>query len=81
MDRDATNVNERYLYDRAVYPAGNVGGFYRSMDRGATWAQVPWPLLPNWYGGIAGVATMSSAAACGSRLTPSNRPANQRAGA
>jgi hypothetical protein len=52
LDRDATNLNERYLYNRAAYPGASGGGLYRSMDRGATWTQLNWPLLPDWYGTI-----------------------------
>jgi hypothetical protein len=52
LDRDATNVNVRYLFDRAALPGTGGGGFYRSTDRGATWTQLSWPLWPNWYGTI-----------------------------
>ncbi len=44
LDRDATNVNVRYLFSRASYPsippaAQNGGGFFISSDRGLTWTQ------------------------------------------
>ena len=72
IDRDATNVNERYLYDRASYP--NSGGFFRSMDRGATWTQIPWPLLPDWYGIIASDHAISGSLWIA--MTPSNPGTN-----
>ncbi len=38
LERDATNVNVRYLYSRAAYPGiGTGGGFFISTDRGVTW--------------------------------------------
>jgi hypothetical protein len=38
VDRDATNVNVRYLYSRAAFPGtGTGGGFFKSSDRGITW--------------------------------------------
>ena len=52
LERDATNLNERYLFLRA-YPTASGGGFFHSLDRGATWTHPAWPLLPDWYGTIA----------------------------
>jgi hypothetical protein len=51
IDRDATNLNVRYLYSfakgaPATPPAANNGsGMFISYDRGATWTQEPWPLV------------------------------------
>lgn len=39
LERDATNVNVRYLYSRATLPGvGTGGGLFVSTDRGVTWA-------------------------------------------
>ena len=38
LERDATNVNVRYLYSRAAYPGtGSGGGFFISTNRGVNW--------------------------------------------
>jgi len=38
LERDATNVNVRYLYSRAEYPGtGTGGGFFISTNRGVNW--------------------------------------------
>ena len=38
VQRDATNVNVRYLYSSAAYPGtGTGGGFFISTDRGVDW--------------------------------------------
>ena len=38
LERDATNVNLRYLYSRAAYPGtGTGGGFFISTNRGVNW--------------------------------------------
>jgi xyloglucan-specific exo-beta-1,4-glucanase len=38
VERDATNVNVRYLYSRAATPGiGTGGGFFISTDRGVNW--------------------------------------------
>ncbi len=54
MDRDATNVNVRYLYSKAEYPGNPGGGFYISNDRGVNWAQVGGVVdnQNDWYGMI-----------------------------
>jgi hypothetical protein len=64
LARDAKNVNERYLYSRLDYPAPpKGGGLFRSLDRGVTWKQLPWPLLPmdwsDWMGKIVADHTIS----------------------
>ena len=49
VDRDATNVNVRYLYSRAAYPGlGTGGGFFISYDRGVNWTL----LTPGLLGAI-----------------------------
>ncbi len=58
LARDATNVNVRYMYSRMQFPGPPDlwGGLFRSMDRGVTWTQIPWPAVKNpndwndWYG-------------------------------
>jgi hypothetical protein len=43
LDRDATNVNVRYMYSHMAYPApgfDNGGGFYISYDRGENWRNI-----------------------------------------
>ncbi len=43
LDRDATNVNVRYLFGCAAYPVANAntgGGFFISYDRGVNWTQL-----------------------------------------
>ena len=50
LDRDATNVNVRYLYSRAAYPGiGTGGGFFISNDRGVNWTL----LTPGLLGAVA----------------------------
>ncbi len=58
MDRDATNVNIRYLLSGATYPstppANDGAGFYISYDRGVTWTQTAWPLIAGDYNDFQG---------------------------
>ncbi len=49
VDRDATNVNVRYLYSKAAYPSttpgpNDGGGMFISTDRGVTWTQERFPM-------------------------------------
>ncbi|HEV7925579.1 MAG TPA: hypothetical protein VGR14_09495, partial [Verrucomicrobiae bacterium] len=50
LERDATNVNVRYLYSRAAYPGtGTGGGFFISTNRGVNWTL----LTPGTTGALA----------------------------
>lgn len=50
VDRDATNVNVRYLYCNAAYPGtGTGGGFFISTNRGVNWTL----LTPGLTGAVA----------------------------
>ncbi len=93
VERDATNVNLRYLYSSAAYPGtGTGGGFFISTNRGVNWtlltpglsgAVVPGD-SSDWYGkivadhGISGTIWMMLTGGTNGLLCSTNYGSNWR---
>ncbi len=66
VDRDATNVNVRYLYAFAKLPAtppatNSGGGMFISTNRGVDWTQETFPLVPGDTADWGGIVTADHA--------------------
>jgi hypothetical protein len=92
LDRDATNVNVRYLFADAQYPSippatNSGGGFFVSTNRGVTWTQTTGAtggVIPNnwsdWGGYLDGSRSRHQRACLGGASAVCNFVLSQRAG-